>query len=48
VANIVLATVPDSMSSYSGPTPIGDYSNLVAIGKVAAGNLCAGMREDSF
>jgi hypothetical protein len=33
VADIILANVPDSLGSYSGPNPIGDYSNLVAVGK---------------
>jgi len=33
VTDIILANVPDSLGSYSGPNPIGDYSNLVAVGK---------------
>ena len=33
VTDIILANVPDSMGSYSGPNPIGDYSNLMAVGK---------------
>jgi hypothetical protein len=33
VTDTILANVPDSMGSYSGPNPIGDYSNLVAVGK---------------
>jgi Abnormal spindle-like microcephaly-assoc'd, ASPM-SPD-2-Hydin len=33
VTDTILANVPDSLGSYSGPNPIGDYSNLVAVGK---------------
>jgi len=33
VTDIILANVPDSLGSYSGPNPIGDYANLVAVGK---------------
>ena len=31
--DIILANVSDSTGSYGGPNPIGDYSNLVAVGK---------------
>ena len=33
VTDIILANVPDSLGSYAGPNPIGDYSNLMAVGK---------------
>ncbi|HJP94025.1 MAG TPA: choice-of-anchor D domain-containing protein [Pyrinomonadaceae bacterium] len=33
VTDTILANVPDSIGSYSGPNPIGDYSNLMAVGK---------------
>lgn len=31
--DIILANVPDSTGSYGGPNPIGDYANVVAVGK---------------
>jgi hypothetical protein len=37
VSDIILANVPDSLGSYSGPNPIGDYANLVAVDKTFYG-----------
>jgi hypothetical protein len=31
--DLILANVPDNLGSYAGPNPIGDYANLMAVGK---------------
>ncbi len=44
--DLVLADVPDSNGSYTGPNPIGDYAGLIAVGKNFYGTFCGNNTPD--
>ena len=45
--DLILADVPDSNGSYTGPNPIGDYAGLVALGKTFYGVFSANNTPNS-
>jgi hypothetical protein len=46
-SDTILADVPDSNGTYTGPNPIGDYAGLIAVGKNFYGIFCGNNTPDN-